>query len=130
MRWNNRDIEKAMEKLTEKIEELPFPEDHEKKAELRGILEKLQKGIDDLEEEANDLDDEKEDLEDKVEELEREVDELEGDLAICNRDSDPRGGLNYSESELNRMLLEIWTNRFHFAYDKEKMKLIESISKM
>ena len=27
-----------MEKLTEKIEELPFPEDHEKKAELRGVV--------------------------------------------------------------------------------------------
>ena len=40
-----------MEKLAEKIEELPFPEGHEKKVELRGIMEKLQKGIDDLEEE-------------------------------------------------------------------------------
>lgn len=130
MRWNNRDIEKSMEKLTEKIEELPFPEDHEKKVELRGIMEKLQRGIDDLEEEANDLDDEKEELEDRVEKLERDIDELEEDLAICNRKSNGTRGLDYSESELNRMLLEIWTNRLHFAYDKDKMKLIEEISKM
>ena len=130
MRWNNRDIEKSMEKLAEKIEELPFPEGHEKKVVLRGIMEKLQKGIDDLEEEVNDLDDEKEELEDKVERLKRDIDELEGDLAICNGESNGTRGLDYSESELNRMLLEIWTNRLHFVYDKDKMKLIEEISKM
>ena len=94
MRWNNRDIEKSMEKLAEKIEELPFPEDHEKKAELRGIMEKLQRGIDDLEEEANDLDDEKEELEDMVETLKRDIDELEGDLAICNGESNGTRGLD------------------------------------
>jgi len=131
MRWNNRDIEKAMEKLTEKIEELPFPEDHEKKAELRGIMEKLQKGIDDLEEEANDLDDEKEDLEEKVEELERDIEELEDDLKICNSPTSVKGGWNsYSEEELNKMLIKIWQNRMHFAYDKDRMKIIEGISNM
>lgn len=131
MRWNNRDIERSMEKLTEKIEELPFPDDHEKKAELRGILEKLQKGIDDLEEEANDLDDEVEDLEDKVEKLEQDIEDLEGDLDICNSSSQSHKKFgSYAEEELNRMLLNIWQNRIHFAFDKDKMKLIEEISKM
>jgi len=131
MRWNNRDIEKSMEELAEKIKELPFPEDHEKKVELRGISEKLQKGIDDLEEEANDLDDEVEDLEDKVEKLERDVEDLEGDLRICNSNSPTHKNFNsYAEEELNRMLLNIWQNRTHFAFDKDRMKIIEGISNM
>jgi len=131
MRWNNRDIEKSMEKLTQKIKELPFPEDHEKKVELREIMEKLQKGIDDLEEEADDLDDEKEDLEDKVEELESEIDELEGNLNICNSSSPSHKKFDsYAEEELNRMLINIWQNRIHFAFDKDRMKIIEGISNM
>lgn len=120
-----------MEKLSEKIGELPFPEEHEKKVELQKIIEKLQDGIDDLEEEADDLDYENEDLKDKVKRLEGDIDELEDDLKICNRPGSLGGGWNsYGEEQLNQMLLEIWQNRIRFAFDRDKMKIIEDISKM